>query len=320
MSFLFNLTVQRLSLYLTNKASIVNDFFSQAAIDFLLGHVNCLVFEEFEASMMTKDLAISTSKMREQAIDMCQRQLAGEDEDFISGWTLLAPNADSTSPVSSDPMDEVVLLLTDAGLYICRFDWNMDKISFFERVDLAHVVGIRAGTYVSSTLTAQQMDETRNVGLIVEYVPGKNDVKRVNTRSLSSLATMADDVEEAKPARSSRTDSPGPFGIAGRIFAAVANPKPEVGLRETKKIPLKAPYSQHSAVKGSNGSLTESQLVNTICAEIERLAINAGGGSGGKDPHEGFLVIGDIVSLNDAKKSTGVLDQIGHSIKKLVWA
>ena len=270
--------------------------------------------------MMTKDLAISTSKMREQAIDMCQRQLAGEDEDFISGWTLLAPNANTTSPVSSDPMDEVVLLLTDTALYICHFDWNMDKISSFERVDLAHVVCIRAGTYVSSTLTAQQMDETRNVGLVIEYVPGKNDVKRVNTRSLSSLATTADEEEEAKPAQPSRSGSPGPFGIAGLIAAAVAGPKRKAGLRETKKIPLKAPYSQYSAAKGSNGTLSESELVSTICAEIERLAVKAGGGSRGEDPHEGFLAMGDIISLNDAKKSMSVLDQIGHSIKKLVWA
>ncbi|KAJ2903030.1 hypothetical protein MKZ38_010536 [Zalerion maritima] len=301
---------------------IVNDDFSQAAIDFLLGNVTSLVFEEFEASLKTKDPAISMEKMREQAIDMCQRQLAGEGEDFISGWTLLAPEPNSYSPVSSTPLEEVVLMVTDAALYICRFDWKMDKISSFERVDLAHIVGIRTGTYISSTLTAKQMDEAGNVGLVIEYKPGKNDVKRVNTRSLSSLpGTEEEGPNSSHLSPADRPEFTGPTGLAGLIAAAVSPSKPEIEDEETKKIPLKAPYSQSSAAKDAPiVSLTENELVETICAEIERLAIKSGGGREGRNPHKGFLTKADIVSLSDAKKSMGVFDQLGYSIKKLLWA
>lgn len=50
---------------------MVNDYFSQAAIDFLLGNVTAKVFDEFEADMMTKDPAVSIPKTRERAVELC---------------------------------------------------------------------------------------------------------------------------------------------------------------------------------------------------------------------------------------------------------
>ena len=47
--------------------NIVNDYFSQAAMDYLLGNVNHQVFEEFEADLISGDPAISMSKLRQQA-------------------------------------------------------------------------------------------------------------------------------------------------------------------------------------------------------------------------------------------------------------
>ena len=81
---------------------MVNDYFSQAAIDFFLGNVTSMVFDEFESTMMTKDPAVSMQRMREQAIETSQK-IAIEDpasEDFIGGWTLLSPRASSSSSPS----------------------------------------------------------------------------------------------------------------------------------------------------------------------------------------------------------------------------
>src|SRR4051794_11252133 len=109
---------------------MVNDFFLQATIDFLLGNVTALVFEEFEANMMTKDPAVSMTKMREQAIELCQqRVVADEAEEFVGGWTMLTPRVpDTVKTTTAQPLEEAVLLLTDAALYLCRFDWNLDKV------------------------------------------------------------------------------------------------------------------------------------------------------------------------------------------------
>jgi hypothetical protein len=281
---------------------MVNDYFSQAAIDFLLGNVTSMVFEEFEADMMTKDPAVSMMKMREQAIELCQRRvIADEKEEFMGGWALLSPHTSDT--VKSLPIEEVVLLLTDVALYLCRFDWNLDKVSSFERVDLAHVVGIKFGTYVTSTVSPAHMDELKNVGLVISYQPGKNDVTRTNTRTLSSLAGKS---------KTSQTSRPG--GLVGGLFSGGRAQGPAV-----RKIALKAPYAQSSiAVSGEGPRMTEIQHVVTICAEIERLVFENQLTSA-KD-RESIIEKGDIISVEEAKRSTGLLEQLGHSIKRMVWA
>ncbi|KAK1754478.1 Phosphatidylinositide phosphatase SAC2 [Echria macrotheca] len=293
-----------------------NDFFLQTTIDFLLGNVTDLVFEEFEANMMTKDPAVSMQNMRQQAIDLCQKRVvADEAEEFHGGWTFLSPTTPDT--VRSASLEEVVLLLTDAALYLCRFDWNLDKVSSFERVDLAHVQKIKFGTYITSTISAAQVDEMRNVGMVIEYKPGSTDVTRVNTRSLSSM--------------SETPKAQGPTGIAGFLSRSRPGAAAAATVAPPRKIALKALHSQTSAADpaakrgkdepGAVTRLTEIQQVVVIAAEIERLAIHNQPRLAGTNAEDAKLIEkGDIISLAEAKKNTSVLEQLGHSIKKFVWA
>ncbi|KAI0433559.1 SacI homology domain-containing protein [Xylaria sp. FL1042] len=303
---------------------MVNDHFSQAAIDFFLGNMTSLVFDEFEASMMTKDPSVSMSKMRELAIETSQKIAIEDDkEDFIGGWTLLSPQVSDT--IKTLPFEEVVLLLTDVALYLCRFDWNLDKVSSFERVDLTHVVGIKVGTYITSTISPAQADESKNVGIVVTYEPGKADIKRTNTRSLSSLPGPG---KTATKAASSVLNQ----GILGSITG-----KQTAGLG-SRKIALKALYA-HTSISEAQGTkhITEIEQVNIIAAEIERLVVacqppppdtkpdvgveTSGDRRDGKKKEEGSLIRKeDIISLDEAKRTTGLFEQLGHAIKKLVWA
>ncbi|KAK4104029.1 hypothetical protein N658DRAFT_419937 [Parathielavia hyrcaniae] len=307
-----------------------NDFFLQASIDFLLGNVTAFVFEEFEATMMTKDPAVSMQNMRQQAIELCQKRVvADEAEEFIGGWTLLTPHVPDT--VRSASMEEAVLLLTDVALYLCRFDWNLDKVSSFERVGLAHVRKIRSGTYITSTMSQAQTDDMRNVGLVIEYQPGLTDVTRVNTRSLSSMSDTprahGSDGAVKQDAESGPADSALAAATSG--IAGFLSRKPQA--TPPRKIALKALHSQTSAADpmdkteqdepGAITRLTEVQQAVLISSEIERLAIQNQPWMGGKSPEETSLIEkGDIISLAEARKNTTLLEQLGHSIKRLVWA
>ncbi|KAL2143692.1 hypothetical protein VTI28DRAFT_10122 [Corynascus sepedonium] len=302
-----------------------NDFFLQASIDFFLGNVTSLVFEEFEATMMTKDPAVSMQNMRQQAIELCQKRVvADEDEEFVGGWTMLTPQTPDT--VRSASMEEAVLLVTDVALYLCRFDWNLDKVSSFERVDLAHLQKIKLGTYITSTISPAQIDDTRNVGLVIEYKPGLTDITRVNTRSLSSMSSTPQAHSSGSETATTQDADSGPAtsGIAGFLSRRPQTVAP-------RKIALKALHSQTSAADpmakskqdepGAITRLSEVQQVLLIAAEIERLAIRNQPRLAGKGPEEAGLVEkGDIISLAEAKKNTTLLEQLGHSIKKLVWA
>ena len=285
----------------------MNDYFSQLAIDFLLGNVTDLVFSEFESDMITRDPGVSILKKREQAIQLCQsRVVADESEEFTAGWVVLTPEVSGS--VSGQPLEEAVLLLTECAMYLCRINWDLDRVSSFERVELAHVVGIKIGTYITSTVSSAHTDEDKNVGLVLSYQPGKDDITRTNTRTLSSLG------EKRKTHRTTPGvgSGSGPFGSFFSGRSQTVSPPP-------RKIALKAPYARSSLAKdGDEPRQTELQLVHTICSEIERLVGKAQGKT--EDDDWGIIEEEDIISLDEAKKHTGILEQLGHSLKRMVWA
>ncbi|KAM0180346.1 hypothetical protein ACHAPC_007663 [Botrytis cinerea] len=301
-------------------SGIVNDYFSQAAIDFLLGNVSYLVFEDFEANMMSGDPGVSMQKMRQQAIDVSQKLVVADDrEEFIGGWTFLTPQVPNT--IKSSPFEESVLLLTDAALYMCNFDWNIEKVSSFVRVDLNQVTGIKFGTYITSTLSQAQADEKRNVGFVITYKAGSNDIIRVNTRSMatefpSSKLSLED--KTSTPASTSTTNSvvaPIAAGFANLISGlqnqSIAEPKDLVKVLAFKALPSR------SAV--SDEGVSEAEQVKSVCGEIRRV-VEIGSIREAGEERKDIVEEGTIISLAEAKKSTGLFDVLGHQVKKLVWA
>ncbi|KAM0557184.1 hypothetical protein ACHAPJ_005447 [Fusarium lateritium] len=292
-------------------SGMVNDYFSQAAIDFLLGNVTAKIFEEFESDMMTKDPAVSVTKMRELAVELCQKRvIADEKEEFHGGWVLLSPT--TPDAIKSWPLEEVVLLLTDAALYSCRFDWKSDKVSSFERVELNSITGIKHGTYITSTISLSHIDETKNAGFVVSYNPGKSDIRRTNTRTFSSRGEIA-----GKEGPAGQKDASIPASLANLLTSkSSSSTSPSV-----RRLVFKATNVDSSvAVLGDDGpKQTETQQVSTICGDIERLALERQMEPGEARP-ESLIETGDIISLEEAKKNTGLLEQLGHSLKKMVWA
>lgn len=284
---------------------MVNDFFLQATIDFLLGNVTSLVFEEFEANMMTKDPAVSVQKMRDQAIELCQKRVVSDDkEEFIGGWTFLSPAV--IDSITASPFQEVVFLVTDTAMYLCRFDWNLDKVSSFDRVELSHVQHIKHGVYITSTISQGQTDEAKNVGLVITYKPDSSDVRRVNTRSLTSVKNGQTDNSSLVQNR-----------LTGMLNRG-NNKAPEVPA--TKKIALKAPYTK-SSIAAPTDAISEKQLVTTVAHEIERLAFLSQPVSGTAEAkRESMIEEGDIVSMAEAKRNVGIFETLGYNLKKLVWA
>lgn len=275
-------------------------------MDFLLGNVTALVFSEFESDLITKDPGVSILKKREQAIQLCQsRVIADESEEFLTGWVVLTPQVSGT--VSGQDLEEAVLLLTDCAMYLCRFNWDLDRLSSFERVDLSHVTGIKVGTYVTSTISSVHMDKEKNVGLVVSYQPGKDDFTRTNTRTLSNIG------EKRKTHRTTPAADSGSGPFAGFFSGRSRGGGPPV-----RKIAFKAPYARSSIAKdGDEPRQTELQLVHTICSEIERLA---GRAQRREEDDKWGIIEEDIISLDEAKKSTGIFEQLGHSLKRMVWA
>lgn len=295
----FGLTLTR---YYNN---IVNDYFTQALIDYLLGRATDTIFAEFEADMKSSDYFIDMRKVRQQAIDRCVGiVIEDHDEDLIHGWTLTVPTA--ANQVKTATFEEAVLLLTDKALYFCRLDWGTEKVREFERIHLENIQGLMRGVYVTSTLAQRHMDTEKNVGFVIRYKAesGGGSLIRRNTRALDSEVEQADKKQE-KPSD------------AGRFLAFKALP----------------PRSNISFSEAPDTPDNEVEVVKSVCDEIARVA-NKAQKSAGKwsvpdTAQEGLDYEGqdrhlkveekDIISLADAKKTTGYLEQLEYSLKKLVW-
>lgn len=317
----FSLTLNR---YYNN---IFGDYFLQTCISYYLGEGGLTLFEEFENDMMTRDPSLNLSKVRESAIDTCTKiVLEDPEEDFFAGWTLSCPSTSDT--LRALPFEECVLLLTDKALYFCRFDWNTEKVGSFERVDLDEIEGLQYGAYITSTLGPAHMDEKKNVGFIVKYRPLNQAMVRTNTRSLANEKSAIEaDEQHAEQAQAQANAGPNTKegkpkqkdDAATRILAFKALP------------PSRSARKEEDNKSGEGKEPSEIDLVKHVCDEIDRLATLAFKNDDAvqarkEDGQEEKLDKGwkieenDVIGINEAKRSTGYLESLGYSLKKLVWS
>ncbi|KAI5783604.1 SacI homology domain-containing protein [Geopyxis carbonaria] len=292
----FSLTITR---YFTN---IISDFFTQAAIDFLLGSVTAQVFTDFEAEMASGDPAVSLRRLRQTAIETSSKiVVADESEELLGGWTLLHP----TTPSSlRPPLTEHVLLLTNAAVYTCGFDWALEKVSAFSRVPLSDVTRVAWGPYITSTLAASHTDEARNVGFVLSYRSGGADVIRVNTRSMHNTFSKSRSRSRASTATTADTATTATSEADQQQLEAQQPVAPE---QETKIWAFKA---MPASIDGTEPS--ERDAVRGVVDEIRGACERYGKGV--------RVVEEEVVGLAEAKKGTGLVEQWAYSIKRLVWA
>lgn len=325
----FSLTLNR---YYNN---IFGDYFLQTCISYYLGEGGLTLFEEFENDMMTRDPSLNLSKVRESAIDTCTKiVLEDPEEDFFAGWTLSCPSTSDT--LRALPFEECVLLLTDKALYFCRFDWNTEKVGSFERVELDEIEGLQYGAYITSTLGPTHMDEKKNVGFTVKYRPLNKAMVRTNTRSLANEKVAAEaDEKHAQQAQAQAADAL-PSNPKEAAASDTAKPKQKDDAA-TRILAFKALPPSRSARKeddsksGDSGEPSEIELVKHVCDEIDRLATLAfkkddavharkEAGDEGRLDKGWNIEEKDVIGVNEAKRSTGYLESLGYSLKKLVWA
>ena len=290
-----------LSRYYNN---IVNDYFSQACIDYLLGNVSTHVFDEFAMELRTSDPGISVQKIRQNAIDTsCKIVISSPAEEFLGGWTMLTPRQPNT--LRTLPFEESVLLLTDAAVYSCRFDWETDKVLSFERIDLRSISRIHYGTYITSILTDTQANERSNVGLVIVYRDGDANALRVNTRSLQT---------SVRPAALEATSNNGEWDLVSWLRGTKRATTRFVAF---KSMPLSNPVASPRLGPTGIAPVRELDRVRSICQDIERAML---AGAGQNVDSVSVVEQSDIISLADAKKRTGILEYLVYDIKKMVWA
>ncbi|GAB7341978.1 hypothetical protein MBLNU457_g0276t1 [Dothideomycetes sp. NU457] len=349
----FSLTLNR---YYNN---IFGDYFLQTCIDYMLGNAGVSIFEEFETDMMTQDYALDMRKVRQTAIETCVKIVLGsspsggpeektseeehKDEDLVSGWTLGTPAQPNT--LRGTTIEECVVLLTEQALYAVRFDWNTEKVGSYERIPLADIKGLQRGVYITSSLGPSHLDESKNVGFVVKYEVDENRVIRTNTRSLGNEVTDKGDPftgndeggygyegKEGKEDEAKKDE-----GVAAKDMAA--KPKasdqstPETRILAFKALPPRATAAKTGRDDGIT-DLDEKATVEHVTDDIYRLCRTVTAAETSSVPKKSAeneeantsgneiwaMEEKDVISSTEAKRSTGYLESIGYSLKKLVWS
>ncbi|KXT05936.1 hypothetical protein AC578_298 [Pseudocercospora eumusae] len=286
----FSLTLNR---YYNN---IFGDYFLQTNIDYFLG-ADPQIFDDFETDMTSQDYALDMTSMRQNAIDMCVKVVLEEPgEKLIGAWTLACPAQGNT--LRSLPFEECVLLLTEVALYHCRIDWKTDKVGSFERVDLLDIKEIWQGAYVTSALGSSHLSETRNVGFVVRYADRGPQMRRTNTRSMS-IATGAETQEDDSKDETKHEDSE---ANPSRILAFKALPP--------------RPSPQKSG-KDTLADVSELEAIRKVTADLQQTIANAFERDSDGEARAPKVQEHDVISAADAKKSTGYVESIGYSLKRL---
>ncbi|KAF9971428.1 hypothetical protein BGZ73_005641, partial [Actinomortierella ambigua] len=169
------------------------------------------------------------AKIREAAIETAAEIVISPGENNWRGWTLLCcsnevgsilpsaseeasaakdsqnrskfwretsegSTASSTSSSSAESdifYDEKVVLLTDRALYICTYDYGMEKVLEFWRLALEKLTAIDKGTFIISTATPRDVDPVDNYGFAVVYRASvQGETLRVNTGSVRNRRAM----------------------------------------------------------------------------------------------------------------------------------
>jgi hypothetical protein len=118
------------------------DFFKQAVLDYVLG-VNLGAIAQFEHYYLAADPGeiIRLTTIRQLAIETCTNIVVEKEDEEDSGdsdgqglkggWTLLCPPADGADPTNAEDFEEKVTLLTSKALYVCGYEYTLQKVSSF---------------------------------------------------------------------------------------------------------------------------------------------------------------------------------------------
>ena len=75
------------------------------------------------------------------------------------------------------------MLLTEAALYICSYNYNLEKVVQFKRIPLDTITSIQVGEYILSSTTPISRDVNQNYGFLLFYDPNR-ELTRLNTGSI----------------------------------------------------------------------------------------------------------------------------------------
>lgn len=290
----------------------IKDFWRQATVDFVLGYHKTEIFKHVpQSSKMSAEPGIERrwAKIRSDAIEISSEIVIADDEHRINGWTLLSPATENKKQSkSAKEFEEKVVLLTEKALYVCSYNYSLEKVVQFQRLDLDTIMSIQMGEYILSSLTPASRSEDQNYGIILNYST-EGELMRWNTGSI-------------------RNQSLGDLNIQlenGNKVTTIAENESDSSSEESENDELR----QAEAELGHNTIILKAVRYNILgeldgeeesCKQqIQDIVKAIAAATGHSENDKQFVIQKPIISLEQAEKTDGIFKKMGHKIKQAIW-
>ncbi|KAF9125033.1 hypothetical protein BGW39_007731 [Mortierella sp. 14UC] len=144
------------------------------------------------SSALTSASSPQASPMQPAPASLASR-LKSSGKKSNSGSNSVTTDTSSTEAPSTMFYDEKIVLLTERALYICTYDYEMEKVLEFWRLALEKMTGIDKGTYflTAQDKSPQGQDPLENYGFAVVYrANAGGETLRVNSGSIRNRRVM----------------------------------------------------------------------------------------------------------------------------------
>ncbi|KAI8148334.1 SacI homology domain-containing protein [Fennellomyces sp. T-0311] len=282
----------------------VKDFWRQATIDYVLGYHKIEIFRHVpQSQLMSAEPGVERRmvKIRMDAIAVSSEIVIEDNETRMGGWTLLSPNEPQKRRAKK--FEEKVVLLTEKALYICSYNYNLEKVVQFKRIPLDTITSIQVGEYILSSMTPISRDIDQNYGFLLFY-DAQRELIRLNTGSIrnqslgdlniGSSAQLPTGEKASSSSSSNTNDDSSDEDDDGKTFLAFK----AVRYNRLGELPEEDIKSCREQV------IDITQLIASTCK---------------RENDEQFLVQKPVISIEQAEDTDGIFKKMGLKIKRAIW-
>ncbi|KAJ2412358.1 hypothetical protein H4218_000699 [Coemansia sp. IMI 209128] len=315
--------------------STFRDYFSQSVLDFVLGNQKASdVFRTIiDLRSREPDYALQLSRAREAAIEASAAIVVNDGECVLLACIVHTPMSLNTLKVRETA--DAVMILTDRAVYICSYDYQLEKVPRFQRIELESMSIVQHGTYITDVLAPHSLDQARNYGVLLYFAtlaaqpdpkvapPDKSAEGVVASVPAGDLSHKVGKNSEAQATVDKKEPGDGCSASPAPASAAVVPASSYIACKLASEVQVVmqsvVPSSSASASLslerlGALESQSPELLAECLCSAILSAKLRTGPVDASQ-----FVVESPIISAAAAKQSTGLVGKMSNRLHKALW-
>lgn len=159
----------------------ISDYFKQCVVDYLLGHKNQEIFEEFESTLnvidpneINENLNKKNSSLKFIIEELGILKSKGDDdgccedeEDLIlvGSWSGLQSPMDFNTLKLGQTLNDISLIVTNKVIFFVKFNESESRIEKTIKLRVNEIKELNYGVFITSTHSSLSLNPKRNIGL-----------------------------------------------------------------------------------------------------------------------------------------------------------